>query len=145
MQNDTTNSDRPPTWRRFFRFSLRTMLLLTTILCLWLGRLMYQARLQARAVEAIVQHEGSYYYDYQYDILDRSYDHRAKPRGPEWMRQLLGRDAFDTVISLRLPIGHCNDAIFADLFPHVKNLPKLKQLAIAYPGITDRSCILVGS
>ena len=50
---------------RWFRFSLRTLLLLIAVLCVWLGIQVNAARRQREAVAAIQSAGGSVVYDYE--------------------------------------------------------------------------------
>jgi hypothetical protein len=59
---EVTASDSRPR-RRWFRFSLRTLFVLLTILCIWLGVLVLRARNQQRAVQAITAAGGWVLYD----------------------------------------------------------------------------------
>ena len=53
--SDATTITKPSAVRkrRWFRFSLRTMLLATTMLCIWLGWKINAAREQRQAVAAV--------------------------------------------------------------------------------------------
>ena len=51
--------------RRWFRFSLRMLLVVVTVLCVWLGFKVNAARRQKEAVEAILKAGGQVSYDYQ--------------------------------------------------------------------------------
>lgn len=63
--------------RTWFRFSLRTILVLTTALCLYLGARVKQAHDQKKAIAAI-------------DALGGTYG--VYVEGPEWLRNLVGDD-----------------------------------------------------
>jgi hypothetical protein len=103
---------------RRFRFSLRTLLLLLTVLCVWLGVQVTAARRQKNAVEAILSAGGRVVYDYQVVarppmpavpgapqlpagavLGDTKVDHRQLPPGPAWLRKQIGDDYFATVVA----------------------------------------------
>jgi predicted xylose isomerase-like sugar epimerase len=50
--------------RRWFRFSLRMLLLVVTVLCVWLGFNVNAARRQKEAVQAIRLAGGSVWFEY---------------------------------------------------------------------------------
>ena len=83
--------------RRWFKFSLRTLLVVMTALCVWLGFKVNAARRQKEAVTAIFKAGGTVSFDYQmvpdgplYD--DFKIDTAALPRGPDWLRHIFGDD-----------------------------------------------------
>ena len=68
MTTDHSNPSKPR--RRWFQYSLRTLLVLVTVLCVfcvWLGLVSERARKQREAVAAIEAMGGVVYYDYQVD------------------------------------------------------------------------------
>jgi hypothetical protein len=85
--------------RRWYQFSLRTLLLLITVgsaLSGLMGLKLRQARRQ-QAVTAIENDGGIVKYDYQF----RSYDRQSQvptPAGPAWLRKMVGDDFFASVI-----------------------------------------------
>ena len=89
----------PATRRRWFRFSLRMLLLVVTVLCVWLGFKVNAARRQREAVMAILKAGGTVTFSYQCvpvrgnpDAL--SLDPNALPNAPAWLRACLGDDFF---------------------------------------------------
>ncbi len=86
MTVDPTTDLRPvKRHRRWFRFSLRTILLFATALCLWLGMTVTQARQRERAVKAIEAAGGTVGYDYQYDFAKHGSRNQPRPPGPLWL------------------------------------------------------------
>lgn len=92
--------------RRWWQFSLRTMLAATLILSVWLGVKANHAHRQRRAVEVIRDLGGTVVYDYQ--LVYRTMTLEGSPeavttvnteRQPKqtWLRQVLGDDWFDEV------------------------------------------------
>src|SRR5262245_63470489 len=91
---------------RWFRFSLRTLLLLIAALCVWLGIQVNAAHRQKEAVAAITKAGGTVIYDYQnLQLVDRAgitWDDSRLPPGPAWLRQRIGDDYFRTVVDVSL-------------------------------------------
>lgn len=82
--------------RRWFQFSLRSLLIFTMICavaCGWLGSRIEKKRKEREAVEAIIKLRGNAYYDYELDRGNPNHD----PPGPEWLRKLLGENLFSDV------------------------------------------------
>ena len=112
-------TDKPKTKRRWLQFSLRTMMVVVTVFCVWLGITAKRARDQKQAVEMIPGLPGLVYYEYQ--LVDERYTLQPpdapglKPPGPKWLRQLLGDDYFFSVYYIN-PIGSkVNDDILATI------------------------------
>ena len=94
--------------RRFLRFSVRTLLIVLTILCIWLGWKVERARRQREAVAFVHEMGGSVNYDYEVDN-DGRFAPNAEPPGPKWLRRQLGVDFFDDVILARLVEAEVSD------------------------------------
>src|SRR5947209_3836521 len=78
--------------RRWFRYSLRTLLLLTLLLCTAARWMAVRAERQKAAVAAILADGGSVYYDYQFKAGDAGYgqfEQHPAPYGPVFLRALL--------------------------------------------------------
>jgi hypothetical protein len=106
MSEKQKNVEQQEPRRRFWRFSLKTLLILLTLFCLWLGTLANSANRQRRAVEAIVRSGGEFNFDYQRVVNPRGsgqvYSHKVNPPGPKWLRSIIGDHYFITPVSLRL-------------------------------------------
>jgi Leucine-rich repeat (LRR) protein len=88
-----------PSRRRWFRISLRTVLILLTLLCIWLGVKVNQARRQKEAIAALKSIGALIGFHHHYDDQG-NLDHRADPPGPAWLRQITGDDFFQRVYSV---------------------------------------------
>src|SRR5215475_8806822 len=75
--------------RRWFRYSLRTLLVFVTLASAgfgWLGYKVRQAKRQQDTILAIMKLGGTVIYDYEYE--------GAPLPGPKWLRDLIGVDFF---------------------------------------------------
>jgi len=104
---------QPGRWRRFFRLSLRTLLLLVVLLAVWLGITFNRVRQQRAAVARIEQLGGSVQYLHELDPDDLTFpwriDEPVSP-GPPWLRRLLGPEFFETVVAVELNQTRVTDA-----------------------------------
>ena len=114
-------------WRRLFQFRLRTLLILTTIIAIWLGGWSYKARQQREAVAAL-RAIGA--------VID--YDTRrpwttGRKKWPQWLLKIGGADY---IASVRLVLFDHSHGIDADL-KHLKGLPGLQVLWLDGSQVTD--------
>src|SRR5262245_40067519 len=139
-QNDSNGKAATiPQMKRWLRFSLRTMLLLITALCIWLGFQINAARRQKEAVAAILSVGGAVYYDYQYAPLavggpSYTLDQNRTPPGPQWLRQCIGDDYFRTVVNVIF--DRPNNIAKGDL-DQLAKLPRLRILVIRNCNVRD--------
>jgi Leucine rich repeat len=153
MQFDPSKAAPPKRKRRWFQFSLRSLLIVTMIVAVgsgWLGRKIERKRIEREAVAGIEASGGSVWYDYQQGQF-------SEPSGPVWLRGLLGNDFFSEVVkahlvgntigdaglanvmglprlqSLELPGAYVNEAGVA----HIKNLAQLESLDLSTTNVTD--------
>jgi Leucine-rich repeat (LRR) protein len=126
------NANPKPRW---FRFSLRTLLVLVTMAGAgfgWLGMKMRQAQRQKEAVEAIQKLGGVVTFDYEEDSNGKLIDPPTPP-GPAWLRDLLGDGFFANVTKV-----HGLAANFPDeATVHLQELRKLKNLDLNFTDVTD--------
>src|SRR5262245_13991502 len=115
--------------KKWLRFSLRTMLLLITALCIWLGFQVNAARRQREAVTAILRNGGTVKYDFQLVIdpkipWNSSYKSLkdASPSGPAWIRRLIGDEYFQDVVEVIFQDKAIPETDFAQL----AKLPRLR-------------------
>jgi hypothetical protein len=147
-QTEPPKADPPKRKRRWFQFSLRSLLIFTVLCAIgagWLGRRMDQKRKEREAVEAITQLGGKVEYDYQ-TIKG------ATPPGPEYLRAWLGENFFSEVASVQI---HADEAGLDWLIPikevtlkdshftetglaHLKSLSGLRSLSLSGNRITDK-------
>ena len=143
-QSPALSTPRPHRVR--FRFSLKTLLLLITLMCVWLGLSYSNARRQQRAVEAIVASHGRVGYDR--DPHDEAEDLPAGMlAGPKWLRSLLGRHYFDTVVSVTLNGSRAQGESrrFADVGHWLADLPHVQRLELSYLEVTGDDLAFVAT
>ncbi len=115
--------------RRFFRYSLRTLMLVVTVFCIGLGSIgiqIKQARHQRQAVEAILATGGIILYEYQRTNSD--------PPGPEWLRRIIGDEYFFTIGYVDFSGSKVNNASLAAV---VNFLASVKYLSLFSTEVTD--------
>jgi hypothetical protein len=149
--------------RRWFQFSLRTLLVFVTlcaIACSWFAVKLQQATRQREAVAEIKKLGGICVYDWQLDAnggFDYSYS-KTKPTGPVWLRNLLGDDLFQSVIMVGFeaerevtdaslePLKGLSEVRELDLYGtkvtdaglrHLKGLSQLRELCLSDTQVTD--------
>jgi len=129
MEAEPPKADPPKRKRRWFQFSLRSLLIFTMICavaCGLLGKRMEQKRKEREGVEAILRLGGTVRYDYQ--------EGNGKPPGPDWLRDLAGKDFFSAVVEVRL-LG--NPKVTDAELAHLEEMPQLQVLNIFATNVTD--------
>ena len=121
--------------RRWFRFSLRTLLLAITIVAVWLGLTVNAARRQRAAVNALQGSGVTVMYDYM-ETAPRTWSTSGEPSGPEWLRKTLGMDYFHHPVyaSVRSRPEPDEEVIGA-----LNALPRLKTLLFMGDSISDET------
>ena len=109
------------------RFSLRTLLLVTTVLVVWLGHLAEQVHQQRAVVRAIERLHGSLGYD---DSLSNSPLRR-------WLASRLGRETVANIEAVYLGGTAARDDDLAAL----KNLPRLSTVVLTSSPVTDAGLV----
>lgn len=114
--------------RSRLRISLRTFLILLTLVLVWFGWLVERTNRQRKAVAWVRQMGGSVEYDSQYD--NERYVEGAEPSGPEWLR-----DYHDQVRAV-----HFGDVRIHDLTP-LTSIRGLKRVVFVDTEITDLNAL----
>jgi hypothetical protein len=121
-----TKSIKPK--RRFFQFSLRTLLVVMLVVCVTLGWKVDKVRKQRRAVAWVQESGGDVSYDYEWD---NGRVPNPQPPGPKWLRELLGIDFFDGV-----NLVHLIDSEVSDVTP-LAGLTSLERLYLYGTQVSD--------
>lgn len=116
--------------RRFLRVSLRTLLLLLTAGCIWIGWKVDKAHKQRAAVAWVKETGGEAYYDYE-----RNTDHPMPP-GPAWLRELIGIDLLSDVTLVFVGDASARSNSVSDVTP-LADLKNLQSLHLARNQISD--------
>ena len=122
-------TDPPKSRRRFFRFNLRTLLIVVAVFCLFVGTVVKRARDQKSAVEAIIENGGLVAY--------ANHLSKSNPLAPEWLRKFLGNDYFSGVAVVTFMGPTINDTNLAT----IKRLPDLTWLTVSGKQITDAGLV----
>lgn len=137
MVPDAHVTTRPGKTGRFFRrwqFSLRTMLLVVTLLALFLGAYLRRVNDQRDAVRAVLAAEGSVFYDFQCDESGGVLKTALEPRWP-WLAEWLEVDWRASVTRVEVPDTKLTDA----LLKRVGRLPHLRHARLGETFITGVS------
>jgi hypothetical protein len=142
MQTEPSKADPPKPNRRWFQFSLRTLMIFTAIAavaCGWLGRKIEQKRREREAIAAIRNLGGVVNYDYQRGAGPRpSWRLRGEPSGSAWLRKLLGENFFSEIEFVGLaPRPETTDAALNAAFESLKGMPRLQFLYLTGTKIND--------
>ena len=118
--------------RRWLRFSLRTLLLVTAVITCWLGVQVNKAYKQRAAVAAIEAAGGRVYYDWHDLAVSRPNPEgpllwRIDPRPPtHWLQRTIGEDYFQSVVHVEIR----NSAVSDTGLQHLRNLEGLKGIML---------------
>lgn len=87
-------------WRP--RFSLRTLLVLMTVVSVGLAWYVERVRVEQRAAEAVLAAGGEVIYDWQMRPADADGSFRRDPPGPDFLRAWFGPHWFDSIVKVEL-------------------------------------------
>jgi hypothetical protein len=141
---------------RFCRFSIRSILIVVSVLAIYFAYRANAAREQRRDVAIIHYAGGTVYYDW---MLQPIYDADGNIPyfkiltdadvidAPKWMRETLGDEYFQQVVKVHLPVNAIDDAVLAalsnlrglteiDLLPNSPEKPPLTKSEI--DGLRER-------
>ncbi len=119
-------TEQPASRRRWFRYSMRSLLVVVTLLCIWLGTVVNRAERQRRTVKALRDLNAQVTYDTPF------MNPGGQPSNWRWLRSWIGDDYFDEVTSITLRRG-ADDA----LLRQIGQLRAVKLLEVYGHGITD--------
>ncbi len=115
----TDASSKPK--RRWFQFSLRTLLIAVTLVAglLLAWRVYVEAYRRQRETMKLVEELGGNY--------------KTEPGAPDWLRELFGKENFQNIIEIGLVATEVSDADLA----HLKGLRNLQELNLNVTQVTD--------
>jgi hypothetical protein len=118
--------------RRWYQFSLRTMMIgvvIVAIPCAWLGRKINKKRHEREAVADIIKAGGIVVYDYQKPSLKtgQTFKPVEEPNGPALLRNLLGENFFSEVYA----VYHNNATLSDDEIKLLERFPHLQDLNLS--------------
>jgi len=122
--NEDAHKPARRSWR--FRFSLRTLFAIVTLLAIYIGFQARRAQDQRRIVEQIEKIGGTVEYDYQYGGY-REPLMEAEIPGPKWLRTWIGDDYFIHVVEVQFA-RDVKDVIPLPLLQELRKLPHLETL-----------------
>jgi hypothetical protein len=131
---------------RKLRFRLRTLLLVITAFCIWLGLHVRDARRQQQAVKAVLAVRSRISsprieYRHQFTRRGQPITGQGEPIWPTWLLKLFGEDLFLTAVGVSFDGTNASDA---DLKPLV-SLSHLHRLDLEYTTITDNGLAFIDS
>ena len=115
--------------RRWFQYSLRTLLVIMVIVACVLSWKMNQLHKRRSAVEAIKALGGHVSYNYQFDANNSPIEGNSP--GPDWLCRLAGDDFFASVVGVSL-----SRRDIADVTP-LADLPNLKWVGLSTTSVSD--------
>lgn len=129
--------DAPKSRRRPFQYTLRTLLIVTALVAIFasvFGAKFRQAHRQRGAVKAVAAKvdTAALRYDWQWEYVPVRGSQRI-PRGPLWLRDLLGNDYFDDVVYVDVRGPQVDDALAAELL----GFPRLRFASLTGGPLTD--------
>jgi Leucine-rich repeat (LRR) protein len=141
MEAEPNKAEPPKRKRRWFQFSLRTLLIFTAVAavaCSWLVSKIERKRQEREAAEAIVKLGGFAYYDCEWTTQGLNFHNR--PRGPAWLRKLLGENLFSEFELVSLDKVPGAEAALAN----IRGLTHVKFLTLSRTNITDADLANLG-
>jgi hypothetical protein len=139
-----------PTRRLVFRFSLRTLLVGITLLCIGLAWWVHRVKRQVAAVKGIRDNGGWVYYDYeQWDGKKGKPAAYAESWVPKWLLARLGVDFFHSVEAVSMVYHYDGQQRFdnsrtdAVIGQHLADLPYLRALYVKERQLTDEDYRIV--
>jgi Leucine-rich repeat (LRR) protein len=133
-------NDTPVKRSRRWRYSLRTLLVVVTLLCIWLGIVTKRAVDQRRAAAAIETAGGHFSCDTSSEAVSAD---EPKPRS--WLRRIIGDDFFRSIVEVSFQPGEFGEEsqespkpTVDDTLALIGKLPALNFLRVDKHRVTDR-------
>ncbi|MEX2121211.1 MAG: hypothetical protein WD847_16580 [Pirellulales bacterium] len=119
---------------RILQYSMRSMLLLITIVGVVLGDYVNDVRRQRAAVAELDELGGWCFYEYEWDDQrDLPKQAVSGPPGPNWLIKVLGVDMFHPVVAVTFVDAEVDDEDLVLL----RSLPRVRNLNLRFANVTD--------
>ena len=147
MQTDAPKINPPKRKRRWLQFSLRSLLIFTTICAMACGWLAKRIEMKRKEREAFCHFAPGVAYDYQIDSSsERKIDRNAEPPGPKWLRQVLGDNFFGKVVRVDIQGGHKIGQQITDAdMKFLADLPDLESVDFWHQPVTDKGVAYIAT
>jgi hypothetical protein len=136
MEDEPNSATPPKRKRRWYQFSLRTLLVVTAIVavaCGWLGSKIEQRRRQRDALATLAKLGDNALAAYDFQLNGST----EGPRGPAWLRSLLGENFFSEVVGAQVQL--VQDAERADAgLACIGEFRKLETLTLLGTRVSER-------
>jgi hypothetical protein len=136
--------------RRWFRVSLRALMLGVLAVAVFLSYEVNKASRQRAAADAVRRHGGSVHYEHEF--VNGGLDPGREPPGPRWLRRALGDEFFQTI--RQAGFGYDNSTLKRltnedetpcdDALALLATQPGLKELHLEGRQATDKGLMYVG-
>lgn len=145
-----TDSKTGRIWKRFFRFRIRTLLIVVTVFCVWLSFVVYRADTQRRAVEIVFEAGGTVHFEHEAHSWplphtefwsDITFDVNRDLPGPRWLREQLGDDYFRKAVMFDLAEKKAGSVGNLTSFAKLRSL---LWLDLGYNEVTDDGLAALG-
>ena len=136
METEPSKAEPPKRKRRWYQFSLRSLLVFTAVIavtCGWLGKRTVRKQIEQSAINAL-RRKGPIFTSYDYRTGPN-----ATPPGPRWARWLLGDNYFREVeiVNLSGPRFEDEDLTNVREFPYLSLLALLGTKNITDAGLAN--------
>ena len=132
METEPLKTEPPKRKRRWFQFSLRTLLLAITACAIWVSWYSNRVHRQRAAVQAVLDLGGTVIYDYQI-IDDRAWDPKAESSWPHWIVQVFGIDSVQNVVRVSIMNGRATD----ETLSLIGQIPTIKVVVLKGGSVTN--------
>jgi hypothetical protein len=133
MPTEPTNAEPPKCNRRWFQFSLRTLLIVTVVVAViagGLGRGIENDRRESEVVKAVTSIGGCVYYDYERSGGGWSFG--PEPNGPRWLRAIFGENFFSEVALVGLSDTIVTDTDLPAIEKNMTHVPEISAAGVKH-------------
>jgi hypothetical protein len=145
MEAEPIKGEPPKRKRRWFQFSLRTLMIFTAVVavgCGWLATKIEKKRREQQTIELILSKGGHIGFDYQRVddldgfILGKAWHIGGEPSAPRWLQSIFGENFFSEVQFVYF--DRENSASWTDAeMENLKYLSQLEELQLREVQVSD--------